>query len=753
MTLFVNYWTLSSFAILIITTPHWFAIPEWFWSVPCLVWLLLCLKFRWLRWGCGLIVALLFITVSGNRVHHQMNTLFNAGLDSTIIAEVDSLFKPISHGFQGIAVVRSINGEEISALYRPRIYLTAPISLELGDRVVATVSLKPIIGTLNQVGFDQEKYAIGQRVVGRASIKTKYSWRVHSHSSLRQKLFDKAVWLTRDLSQQGLLLALGFGERHYLSAVDWQRLQHSGLSHLIAISGLHVGIAFGFGWWVAFCLFRLGVRWIWAAPLLALAFATGYAWLAGFSIPTQRALVLLVILLLFRALGVHSSYRYKWLLMVAAVLAFDPFAAYSSGFYLSALAVAAVFLLLSISQHWRVTWQRLLFIQVGLIILMAPAIVLLFHGFGFGSFFYNALFVPWFSYVVIPITLSGVALSYLPLVGDAMFALADFCLTPLSMALPSSQHFWLPMSLSMTKLLTALMALWLIRRLLNPKTVSLLVCVTLFHFASQSRNDGWRFTVLDVGHGLSVVIEKNQQAVVYDTGMRWAKGSYAQSVIVPYLHAQGLSLDTIIISHFDSDHAGGVDELLAYYPNAKLITSQQRVRATQPVLPCIRGEHWHWQGLTFEVLWPPQMVRRAYNPHSCVVRISSAEQKGSVLLTGDIEAIAEWMLVREPEALRSEVVIVPHHGSKTSSMSKFVSAVDADIAIASNAFRGRWNLPNESVRQRYLRQGAVWFDTGQAGQVNGRFSSDRGGQNLHITTMRSVKGEPWYRQMLRKRVE
>lgn len=219
------------------------------------------------------------------------------------------------------------------------------------------------------------------------------------------------------------------------------------------------------------------------------------------------------------------------------------------------------------------------------------------------------------------------------------------------------------------------------------------------------------------------------------------------------LHAQGLSLDTIIISHFDSDHAGGVDESLAYYPNANLITSQQRVRATQPVLPCIRGEHWRWHGLTFEVLWPPQMVRRAYNPHSCVVRISSAEQKDSVLLTGDIEAIAEWMLVREPETLRSEVVIVPHHGSKTSSMSKFVSAVDADIAIASNAFRGRWNLPNESVRQRYLRQGAVWFDTGQAGQVSGRFSSDCGGQNLHITTMRSVKGEPWYRQMLRKRVE
>ncbi|HAS62479.1 MAG TPA: DNA internalization-related competence protein ComEC/Rec2 [Vibrio sp.] len=749
MTLFVNYWTLSSFAILIITTPHWLQLPQWFWSVPCLVWLLLSFKFRWLRWGCGLIAALFIVIASGNLTRHQTNTLFNAGSDFIINAEVDSLFKPINHGFQGIAVIRSINGNEIGYFSRPRVYLTAPYPLELGNQVTAQVKLKPIIGSLNAVGFDKEKFAISQRVVGQVTVKRDSSFIIQSHLSWRQELFSRMLGLTQGLEHRGLIIALSSGERSYIEKEQWARLQQSGLSHLVAISGLHIGIAFGFGWLLGFQLFRLGVKIVWMPIAIAILCACAYAWLSGFSLPTQRALILLLIFVSFQLMRINSSYRFKWLLMLASLLLYDPFAVYSNSFWLSVYAVAILFFILSLSLGQGSKLKQSLLLQLGLVVLMSPIVALLFYGIGLGTLIYNVLFVPWFSVCVIPLLLATTALvPMLPQLATSLYFLADLSLLPVTSSTHLSQFAWVPLPVGLASLLLFLAVWCLMRPIIESRVFVVTLLFVVLTFTMRRDDFDWRLEVFDVGHGLAVVVEKNGKAIVYDTGASWEQGSYAKNVITPYLHSRGLTLDTIIISHFDNDHAGGLKDLLQNWPSATVVSSQARLNNNESFIPCIKGERWQWQQLTFEIIWPPNIVSRAYNPHSCVIRIIDRD-KQSVLLTGDVEAIAEWILVRDAEQLKADVVLVPHHGSKSSSLPRFVKAVDAKVAIASTAYQGRWILPNPTVKQRYIDHGAQWLETGQEGQTSLLFQQ----QNFRIATIRRGKGLAWYRQMLRKRVE
>ncbi len=697
---------------------------------------------------------MLVIIASGELIHHRTNTLFSAGTNLTINAEVDSLFTPISHGFRGIAIVRSINGKKIGYFSRPKIVLISPVPLELNAIVNADIKLKPIIGVLNQIGFDKEQWAVSQQIVGQATIKPNQSMWVSSHFSWRESLYQQMLALTQNFRHQGLLLALSFGERGLIDNTQWQHLQRSGLNHLIAISGLHIGIAFGFGWLLGFQVVRCGVVSVSAPMVAALCFAVGYAWLSGFSLPTQRALILMVILLCFRFSRIHTSYRYKWLLMVAGLLLYDPFAAYSLSFWLSIYAVGAVFLCLSFLPKGRSRLKHALVNQISLVMLITPLIALLFHGVGFASVLYNAVFVPWFSLVLIPVTLASVAL--LPIWPNASHVLlkwVDQGLSPVSHSIAWGDDLWLPTSHEQALYLVALLILILLFKTVQAKFLCVAIAVLLFVFANRRDSSSWHLTMFDVGHGLTIMIEKQGRVTLYDTGASWDSSSYAEQLLLPYLSYRKLELDKLVISHFDNDHAGGVNPLLRTYPQLSLISSQidvqpnaEQSRVVRP--DCIAGNSWQWQGLNFAVLWPPQKVSRPYNPHSCVLKVTDAQHR-SVLLTGDIDAVAEWLLLRTPEVLKSDVVVVPHHGSRSSSRRAFVHAVNADIALVSSAYQGRWKLPNPQVKERYIATGANWVETGFDGQITLTFTAE----NIEIDTMRGAKGQAWYRQMLRKRVE
>ncbi len=220
-------------------------------------------------------------------------------------------------------------------------------------------------------------------------------------------------------------------------------------------------------------------------------------------------------------------------------------------------------------------------------------------------------------------------------------------------------------------------------------------------------------------------------------------------VVTPNLLAIGVrDLHGVIISHADNDHAGGEIELRNYW---KPDWVKKPDGLTEEQL-CIRGRTWQWKAVRFEALWPPKRVDRAYNPHSCVVLISFVQGDNSVhriLLTGDIEKVSEILIARTLSELDVDVMSVPHHGSRTSSSTFLTQLIHAEHVVASTKFRSHWQLPNELVKQRYLERGAQWYETGKQGQVNFVFFDGE----LTVSTLRNQNLDPWYRQMLRSRVE
>jgi competence protein ComEC len=256
----------------------------------------------------------------------------------------------------------------------------------------------------------------------------------------------------------------------------------------------------------------------------------------------------------------------------------------------------------------------------------------------------------------------------------------------------------------------------------------------------------WQIVVLDVGHGLSILVQQQNRALVYDTGAAWQNSSMAEQVVTPLMISRGITqLDYLAISHFDNDHAGGLQAIKQQWSPSQILTSQ----SGDSFEPCVVGRSWQWGKITIESLWPPKLTSRAYNPHSCVFKLQHQESSTTLLLAGDIESIAEWILVREGEKLDSDILIVPHHGSKTSSIPAFISAVSPEVAVASLAKGGRWKLPDENVVKRYQKAGAKWLDTGHSGQV----LFDVYPQSYQVSALRTRKGKTWYRQMLRNGVE
>ncbi len=746
MTLYLYYWTLASFSAVIISSSVWFYMPEWPWIIPCLAIVALSLKVNKLRVFLGSLAACVVVLTHSNLLRHQTDTLFQAGSNLTINAEVDSFFKQISHGFQGRAVVRSINGQTLNIYERPTVWLKAPVSLNIGQTITAKVDIKPIIGQMNEVGFDAEKYAYSQSIAGRVVVDKKASFFVENHWSLRYAIYQAVSDQVDTLSNGGLIKALVFGVRQGIPDEVSTQLRDSGLSHLVAISGLHIGIMFGVGWLVGTLLLRLSFHFTLAPVITGLVTASLYAWLAGFSIPTSRALMMCLFLCLFQSMQIKTSLLFKWLLVLSILLSIWPRSAVDMSLWMSMAAVAIILLFLSLNRNRTSYWKTVIGLQLFISLLMSPVIGLLFDGFSLGSLIYNLVFVPWFSFVVIPLTFLSLLMTVLPVDSELLWHWTDLSLSVVIYAMQFASHAWVDLSSLQVKFLyLAIGASGLYFVLSNFGRIVLVIVASALTINWKPTTE-WKLVVLDVGHGLALVIIQDSKALVYDTGTAWEKSSYAEQVITPYLVRTGVSVvDYFIVSHFDNDHAGGWKSIIDRWKPQHFITSQ--FGHSDDV--CVKGKIWQWHDLTLEALWPQRIVTRAYNPHSCVIKVTHKLTNQSVLIPGDVEAVAEWMLVREPEKLNSTVVIVPHHGSKTSSLPAFVKATNLELAIASTAYKGRWNLPSSDVVKRYLRQGAVWLDTGTSGQTSINFYTD----GYQVEQLRQGKRQAWYRQMMRKGVE
>lgn len=747
MTLLSNYWSFISFSITVLSAPYWPWMPSWGWAWLCLIFMGLLGYHRAGRKFLGFVVAILIIVLQGNLIRDQSNVLYQAGPDIIIKGRADSFFRQTRYAHEGFALIYEVNGQSLGTLFQPRVRLTTPILLQPNDLFEFSATVKPVIGRLNEIGFDAEAHYMAQSVIARVSVKANTPYTISPQEDVRSSLQQKLVTLTQNSPFQGIILALTFGERNGIDEQEWRALRNSGLIHLVAISGLHIGIAFSVGYFLGLGMMRLHAKLLWSPFVCGALLAVFYAWLAGFTLPTQRALIMCLLNVALIMLAFPLSALKRILLTLGAVLLWSPFASLSNSFWMSFLAVAIVLYQLASQSQCQVWWKALLWAQVFLVCLMAPVTAYFFGGLSVTAVLYNLVFIPWFSLVIVPALFLGLLLMVVwPSVAAAYWPWVDWTFLPLDWALQFADVGWWVVPGKVQGVVAASVAILLLYRFMSLKACSLLLSMIGLWWWFPSITPLWRMDVLDVGHGLAIVIEQDERAIVYDTGSSWPGGSYVQSVIEPMLQQRGLrQVDGVILSHLDNDHAGDWQGLAERWQPDWIRASQLGTE----FMPCIRGESWQWQSLHFTVLWPPQAVSRAYNPHSCVIRMTDTQSNYSVLLSGDVTAMGEWLLARDGVQLQSDVMIVPHHGSKTSSTAEFIVQVNPKLAIASVAKDNRWNLPNPQVVARYQVQQVEWLDTGQAGQISLFFYPEQ----LDWFTQRSLGWEPWYRQMLRKGVE
>lgn len=620
-----------------------------------------------------------------------------------------------------------------------------------GQRWTMTLRLRPAHGELNEGGYDSQRSAFAQHqtlsgrftraelVDGRCSLRAQYLMSLQNRLSAYR-------W-------GAVILGLGMGERLDVPREIKDLMRETGTLHLMAISGLHIALAASLVWLLARGLQFLlpSHRVHWQRPLLAgLCFAAFYAWLTGLQPPALRTAIALAVLAILRIAARQWSPWQVWVCCIAAILISDPLAVLSQSLALSAFAVAALifwFQWLPLPDWHRARRIRpllnLIHLQVGMLMLLMPLQVLIFHGFSISSLVANLFAVPLVTFVSVPLILLGMLLHLLPLAAleSVVWFAADKSLAGL---------FWLLMRLPdgwqnvdqrwqyMTLLPWLSIIAWRFRAWKTLPAVCLAGSVLLaFPLWRTAKSESWTLHMLDVGQGLAMVIERQGKAILYDTGLAWPGGDSAQRLIIPWLRWHHLRPEGVILSHEHLDHAGGLASLQKTWPDV-WVRSPLRQAGHRP---CFRGQRWQWQGLTFSVHWPPENYPAQGNNRSCVVKVGDGKQ--SVLLTGDIEAQAEQaMLSHYWRYLTSTLIQVPHHGSNTSSSLPLVQRVEGEIALDSAARYNAWRFPSAKVVRRYRKEGYIWHDTPHSGQISVTFSQ----HHWQIRRLREQYLPVWYHQ-------
>lgn len=637
------------------------------------------------------------------------------------------------------AVERLRAGSRVSVTprrVRLRIY---DIGLEprAGERWRLRVRLKRPHGLQNPGGFDYEKslFRAGISAVGYVRPdplnqqlgNTLRRWHWLNRRVTTRDFIDRALGARRT---RGFVRALAIGDRSEIPATEWEILRRTATNHLIAISGLHIGLVAGIGFFLGASLGRFTGNGLLRCPankvgcLLGTAFALGYAGLAGFAVPTQRALVMVGVVMAGQLLGRSVTAGGLISAALLAVLAWDPLAVMDNGFWLSFGAVVALVLGSGSHSGARIghSWITAQFVvAAGLL----PLLLLFYQQTSVIGPIANLIAIPVVSFCVVPVILFGVVafeLGATPVAGAAVQLAAtvfDWLWVVLTGLSQVSFAVW---SLSQPSLLAVgvgcVSVAWLVGARGVPGRWLGMVGVLPLVFAAPAKLDheAYQVTVLDVGQGLSVVIHTRNSVTVYDTGAKYRSGlDMGTAVLLPYLRARGVRrIDTLLISHGDNDHVGGSGSLLLG------IRVGMRLSSVPHLVPgarrCRAGQIWFRDGVEFRILSPWDGSGGSPNDASCVLRVAS--RYGSVLLTGDVETHAEALLIqRYGKALHSKVLLVPHQGSKTSSTPPFLDAVAPQLGIIAAGYRNRYGHPHTEVTERYHKRLVPLYNTAESGAV------------------------------------
>lgn len=608
-----------------------------------------------------------------------------------------------------------------------------------GERWRITARLKRPHGTQNPHGFDFEAWALAENIRATGTIKAKadntklqdFVWHPrYLVERIRQLIQQRISTALVNKPYGGIIQALVMGDDSQIAVDDWQLFLRTGTSHLMSISGLHItmlsGLAFGlvgFVWRrIPVLAMRLPTRK--AATVGAVLVALAYALIAGFAVPAQRTLYMIIVFAVALWSGRQLIITQVLALALLLVAVLDPWAVISPGFWLSFGAVAILAYALGARvgmTHWlKAALQTQWAVTIG----MLPLLLIMFHQASIISPLANAFAIPLISFIVTPLALLGSFLS-LDFALHLSYQALNICMQLLMWLNQLPAAVWQQQAPPLWTLLSALLGVaWL----LLPRGVPMrwagwLGLLPMLLIAPQHPQSGdMKVTVLDVGQGLSVVVQTAAHTLLYDAGAKYsAQADAGGRIVLPYLQGAGVRhLDGFVVSHNDTDHSGGMVTVLAQMAVNWLLSSLPQDSALggnlKPI-KCFAGQHWTWDGVKFEVLHPqPDSYADAAltdNNRSCVLKITSAS--GSLLLTGDIEKSVEAALIQfygdgaaeqELTALKSDVMIAPHHGSKTSSSVDFIAAVRPGLTIFTAGYLNRFRHPRPEVLARYEQAGS-----------------------------------------------
>ncbi len=608
--------------------------------------------------------------------------------------------------------------------------------------------------------FDAERWMLQQGIratgtVRSARLADDLVWRpAYLLHRLRDQLRRSMLATLGPRPYAGLVTALVMGDQQAIPAAQWTIFARTGLTHLVSISGLHITLVAA--------MVAASVHWLWrrrAARLLRLPArkagllagmlaAAGYALLAGYSVPTQRTLYMLLIAGWALWSGRSLSIWQILCLALAGVVLLDPWAVLAPGFWLSFGAVAWLIRAELGRLQPASALRRWAGAQWAVTLGLAPALLLLFQQLPLISPLANAWAIPLIGTLATPLCLLG---ALLPPLLPLAHGLIELTMQPMVWLAGWPQLQWQQAAPPHWSLGLALPAIvWLTQpRGWPARWLALPALLPLCWPSVESVPPGeFRLSMLDVGQGTAVVVQTARHTLLYDTGPAFGRDSDSGiRIVLPWLRGEGLAqLDGLVLSHDDADHTGGAASVLNERPPRWLLhTLPDRhpllAGGAHPVR-CQAGRQWQWDGVVFQALAPVESDAAGPpykdNDLSCVIRIVAG--CGKVLLTGDIERRAEqWLLQHRPDALAAEVLLVPHHGSKTSSGRDFIDAVAARHALVSAGYRNRFGHPRADVLQRYLDTGATIHRT----DLHGTVGLSCGAHGWQVSRSREQQARYW----------
>ncbi len=662
------------------------------------------------------------------------------------------------------------------------------LTLHAGERWQLTVRLKQPHGSSNPHGFDFEAWMLERKLRASGYIRPKpvlspvegglnrrLDERVKTPAylieSMRENVRDSFQKTLGDAPYAGVLTALAIGDQASIPASQWQVFTRTGVNHLMSISGLHItmlaGLVFALTYWLwrrsVWLTHRLPARK--AAILAGLLVAFGYALLAGYGVPAQRTVYMLATIA--AALWLSRTVAPSQLLCAAllVVLLLDPWAVLSPGFWLSFGAVALIFYITAHRlhrSHWLMEYGR---VQWAMSIGLIPPLLALFQQVSLVSPIANAFAIPLVSLIVVPLTLLGALLPFDWILHLAHQVMA-LCMAALEWLNSLPDTVWTQHAPPAWSIVVGMVGvLWLLLpRGFPARWMGLLLLLPMFLVLPASPPQGaLRLVIFDVGQGLSVVAQTHNHALLYDTGPDFSgEADSGNRILIPSLQAQGIAqLDGLMLTHDDSDHTGGARSILQSMPVGWLSSSlpddspilqQATPTLTLPqgergLLRCVDGQTWEWDGVRFEVLHPAtesyaqEKIRD--NNRSCVLKISTG--KNSVLLAADIEKDAEWRLLQNhADKLSATLLVVPHHGSKTSSTEQFVEAVQPRYAVFTVGYRNRYGHPKPEVVERYRATGSELLRSDEDGAIVVEMDA----QKFTVERYRKTHARYWHRQQI-----